>query len=215
MTDEEVVTDWNVRADFVNGYPANMTYALVPTHTVPSQTRAAAEAGVTTACALLSIPRPKTLWFEAEGPADLDYRQKYGVGDWLHFRYCDTRGIAHRRAQAIGVRADLEPIQALETAAHEVLHLVQEAGRDYQSEDEPAAERFGREIRDAVGWREGARVHFWDGGYPQSGRTLAGVAEFRDRLVTNDGHPKLFVNSGSTISPEWREWHVDLAALAR
>ena len=215
MTSQEIIAAWAKNAEPYYADAPRITFAVVGEQGVLADVRAAAHAGLTVACADLGIKTPTLLWFEPEGEAETRYRAKYRAADWLAFQHADVSGLAHRKALAIGLRGDLEPAAAAEFAAHEAFHLTQPEGRDYVSVDEPEAKAYGRKVREFLCWWDdynrkhvAARVLTWDG-YPHSGQTFAGQAEYRERLVAHhsSGETVPYWNSGSKQCPRWVRWH--------
>lgn len=160
-------------------------------------------AGALTGCLFavshLGIPKPYGRFFREESAGHRAYRAAYGMADWVSFNQSPVHGLAHRATHSIGVHADLDPLYAVEVAAHETFHLTQSDAADPDLR-EREAEAYGQ-------WAAGvlvqqgrlARVFAIDG-YPYSGETLAGTAEQWDVVVCAKG---VFRNFDSRMKPRW------------
>jgi hypothetical protein len=199
---------------------------------VDDDIRAAAFAGRKFACAHLGVATPKLGFYRAEGFEEKQYRDQYNChnkggkngsffipgltgADWVGFKGVPQIGISDQPSHSIGVRVedDTTPWVAAEVAAHEVRHLAQPSPLTHNDGDretwEADAHAYGEWVADVlVHAGKVAGVHLHDG-FPYSGVTLAGVADYGDVVVGIDG-TKAWIhrNTGPKTRPEWMQHHV-------
>lgn len=197
MTDQEIFRSWERKTRLAaDGDRPLVTYTPTRTTFVPFEVCEAAKGALVIACADLALNEPRLLWFEK---ALFDGRRL--PDDVPRFTHPAIRGIAHRAAKSIGLRADLTRDQAAETAAHEAYHLTQPDGADDEAEAEVYGRKVGALIKDHCLWN--GRVPVVHEGVSRV--DLYGVAEPGDVLVerARGGKRRAVVNIGLKRSPRW------------
>ena len=216
MTDREIIADWHKGRDY--GDAEVRTYlGPIRESCVTQATVTAAKAAIEVAVADLGIKRPKVLWLDRCPPyVKRKHLDREGMSG---FEHSGIRGIAHKRAGALGIDGGLSPAEAAETAAHECYHLVCAGthSRDEYDAEEVKAVAYGELVADLLTTHSLLKnrpgTHVIDDAPGRS--TLINEAYRGDVLTapSSSGATKGWLNVGPKYDPRWVAIRSDSSGL--